>query len=61
MTWTTKPITVEFVVEEDVLGVGGFRQVFKTTVAKSSNAEFSDTTRVIKKYLPGALTVIVIT
>jgi hypothetical protein len=59
MTWTTKPITVEFVVEEDVLGVGGFREVFKATVAKSSND--TDTTWVIKKYLPGALTVIDIT
>ena len=59
MTWTTKPITVEFVVEEDVLG--GFWEVFKTTVAKSSNADFSDTTWVIKKYLPEALTVIDIT
>jgi hypothetical protein len=48
-------------VEEDVLGVGAFREVFKATVAKSSNAEFSDETWVIKKYLPGALTVIVIT
>ncbi len=31
MTWTTKPITVEFVVEEDALGVGGFREVFNVT------------------------------
>ncbi|CAB3977533.1 Hypothetical predicted protein [Paramuricea clavata] len=61
MTWTTKPIKEEFVVEEDVFGVGGFREIFKATVANSSTAEFSDTTRVIKKYLPGALTVIDIT
>ena len=49
MTWTTKPITVEFVVEKDAFGVGGFWEVFKATVAKSSNAEFSDVTWVIMR------------
>ncbi len=34
MTWTTKPITVEFVVEKDAFGVGGFWEVFKATVPR---------------------------
>lgn len=55
MTWSTNPMTVEFVVEEEVLGMGGFREVFKAT---SSTKGFTESTWVVKKYLPEAISVI---
>ena len=55
MTWSTNSTTVNFVVDEEVLAAGGFREVFKAT---SDAREFADSTWVIKKYLPEAVTII---
>ena len=55
MTWTAKPRSVEFVIEKEVLGSGGFREVFKAT---SSTQGFTDITWVVKNYLPEALSII---
>jgi hypothetical protein len=55
MTWSTNTTTVNFVVDEEVLGVGGFCEVFKAT---SDTHEFADSIWVVKKYLPEAITVI---
>lgn len=55
MTWSGKARSVEFVLEKDVLGTGGFREVFKAT---SKTPGFADIVWVVKKYLPEALTII---
>ena len=39
IAWSLLPQKVEFVVEKDVLGSGGFRQAFK---AKSSSGNFNN-------------------
>ena len=54
MTWSNGT-TVNFVVDEKVLGAGGFREVFKAT---SDAHEFADSIWVVKKYLPEAITII---
>ncbi len=52
MTWSKVPQTVEFLVEANPLGQGGFRSVYKTT---THHAEFKKCSWVIKKYLPDAV------
>ena len=52
MSWTKEALPVEFVLEEEPLGVGGFRKVLKAT---SSHPKYSSKQWVIKKYLPEAL------
>ena len=54
MTWSNGT-TVNFIVDEKVLGAGGFREVFKAT---SDAHEFADSIWVVKKYLPEAITII---
>ena len=54
MTWSNGT-TVNFVVDEKVLGAGGFREVFKAT---SDAHEFADSIWAVKKYLPEAITII---
>ena len=49
INWSLLPQKVEFVIEKDVLGIGGFRQAFK---ARSSSPNFSNAVWVVKKYLP---------
>ncbi len=49
MSWSALPTKVEFVIAEDHFAEGGFRKAYKAT---SQNQGFSDTTWVIKKYLP---------
>ena len=49
--WSLLPQKVEFVIEKDVLGSGGFRQAFK---ARSSSPNFNNAIWVVKKYLPRA-------
>ena len=53
MTWCGTPITVEFKVEKEPLGTGGFREAYKATSISSvfgnKNQEW-----VVKKYLAGA-------
>ena len=48
LTWGSIPVNVEFVIDEDPLGTGGFRQAFKAT---SQTKGFDHTTWVVKKYL----------
>lgn len=55
MTWSSKPTSVKFCIEKDLLGQGGFREVYKAT---SSTPGFSDTVWVVKKYLLEALAII---
>ena len=55
MAWSANGRTVNFVVDEKVLGAGGFREVFKAT---SDGNEFADSTWVVKRYLPEAITII---
>ena len=49
IAWSLLPQKVMFVIEEDVLGSGGFRQAFK---ARSSSTTFNTSICVEKKYLP---------
>ena len=51
IAWSVLPQKVEFIIEKDVLGSGGFRQAFK---AKSSSTNFNTSLWVVKKYLPKA-------
>jgi hypothetical protein len=48
MTWDCIPQKVEFIIEDDVLGSGGFRTAYKAT---SSYSGYNHTTWVVKKYL----------
>ena len=48
MSWSCIPQKVEFTVEDDVLGSGGFRKAYK---ARSTSAGYNHTTWVVKKYL----------
>ena len=48
LTWGSVPDKVEFVIDEDALGTGGFRQAFKAT---SQSKGFDHTSWVVKKYL----------
>lgn len=50
--WSKHPSVVEFVIEKDPFGTGGFRNAFKAT---SQAKEFQSTTWVVKKYLPQAI------
>lgn len=52
MTWSSTPRPIDFVVDQEPFGVGGFRQAFKAT---SSAAEFSKVTWVVKRYLERAV------
>ena len=52
IAWSLLPQRVEFLIEKDVLGSGGFRQAFK---ARSSSTNFNNATWVVKKYLPSAV------
>ena len=49
ISWSLLPQKMEFVIEKDVLGKGGFREAFK---ARSSSTGFSGVTWVVKRYLP---------
>jgi hypothetical protein len=49
MSWSETPIMVEFTIEPEPFGVGGFRKAFRAT---SSHKNFRSFTWVIKKYLP---------
>ena len=51
MTWCGTPITVEFKVEKEPLGTGGFREAYK---ARSISPVFGNQEWVVKKYLAGA-------
>ena len=55
MTWSKVPKTVEFLIEEQPLGQGGFRSAYKAT---SQNVDFKNSCWVIKKYLPNAVAII---
>ena len=48
LVWGSVPDKVEFVMDEDPLGTGGFRQAFKAT---SQTKGFDHTSWVVKKYL----------
>ena len=48
LAWGSVPDKVEFVIDEDPLGTGGFRQAFKAT---SQTKGFDHTSWVVKKYL----------
>ncbi len=52
LCWSKCPSVVEFVIETDPFGRGGFRNAFKAT---SQAKEFQSTTWVVKKYLPQAI------
>ena len=49
LCWSKHPSVVEFVVESEPFGRGGYRNAFKAT---SQAKEFRSTTWVVKKYLP---------
>jgi hypothetical protein len=51
MAWNKIPTTVEFVVDEQELGSGGFRTAFKAT---TQHPMYANTTWVVKRYLPEA-------
>ena len=48
MSWSCIPQKVEFIVEDDVLGSGGFRKAYK---ARNSYPGYNHTTWVVKTYL----------
>ena len=48
MAWNVVPTTVEFVVEEEPLGVGAFHKACKAT---TSHPQFAYSTWVVKHYL----------
>ena len=48
LNWGSVPDKVEFVIDKDPLGTGGFRQAFKAT---SQTKGFDHTPWVVKKYL----------
>ena len=49
MSWSEIPIVAEFTIEPQPFGVGGFRKAFKSV---SYHKNFTDSTWLIKKYLP---------
>lgn len=49
MSWSETSIIVEFTIEPEPFGIGGFRKAFKST---SHHRKFTGSTWVIKKYLP---------
>ena len=51
MAWTGRPSTVEFSIEPEPFGTGGFRKAFKAT---SNDRGFNGSTWVVKKYLKKA-------
>lgn len=51
-SWSTLPTKAEFVISEDHFAQGGFRKAYKAT---SQTPRFSNSTWVIKKYLPGSI------
>ena len=51
MAWNKIPTTVEFVVDEQELGSGGFHTAFKAT---TQHPMYANTTWVVKRYLPKA-------
>ena len=51
MTWTGRPTTVEFSIEPEPFGTGGFRNAFKAT---SNDRGFQGSTWVVKRYLDKA-------
>ena len=48
MSWSCIPQKVEFTLEDDVLGCGGFRKAYKV---RSTSAGYNHSTWVVKKYL----------
>ena len=48
MTWSSTPRSIDFLIEKEPFGVGGFHQAFKAT---SSVPDFCKTTWVVKRYL----------
>ena len=52
MTWSRTPSNIEFTIDEEPFGVGGFRKAFK---AKSLEKEFTSNTWVVKKYMAKAV------
>ena len=51
MAWTGRPTTVEFSIESEPFGTGGFRKAFKAT---SNDRGFQGSTWVVKRYLEKA-------
>jgi hypothetical protein len=51
MAWSRNSSTVEFSIEKEPFGTGGFREAFK---ARSKTREFANVTWVVKKYLKSA-------
>ena len=52
MAWSLMPKAVEFIINKEPFGSGGFREAFKAT---SKTPKFKSSVWVIKKYLPDAL------
>ena len=52
MCWSSMPNVVDFTIEEEPFGVGGFRKAFKS---KSMGKDFLKNTWVVKKYLATAI------
>lgn len=52
MTWSSNPSAVDFVIEKEPFGVGGFRKAFRAT---SSTKEFCRSKWVVKRYLTKAI------
>ena len=51
MAWTGKPTTLEFSIEPEPFGTGGFRKAFKAT---SNDRGFQASTWVVERYLEKA-------
>ena len=51
MAWTGRPTAVEFSIESQPFGTGGFRKAFKAT---SNDRGFQGSTWVVKRYLEKA-------
>ena len=51
MVWSRKPTTVEFLIDKEPIGEGGFREAFKAT---SKPQGFQGRDWVLKKYLQSA-------
>eukprot|EP00794_Sanderia_malayensis_P002572 gene2572-2971_t len=57
MLWSMIPTTLEFVIDKQSLGEGGFRVAYKAT-CMTNNPEFESITWVVKKFLPATLEII---
>lgn len=56
MVWSSKPTNVDFIIDTEPFGIGGFRKALKAT---SSDREFNKSTWVVKRYLPKAISDII--